>query len=66
MTITIRKLHLAVAIVAVALLVPATAVATHIFTDVPDGAFYADPVEWAFNNEITTGTSATTFEPTRG
>jgi hypothetical protein len=41
----------------------ATAFAAHVFSDVPDGAFYAAPVEWAFENEITTGTSATTFSP---
>lgn len=63
MTITIRKLHLAIAVLVVALIAPATAVATHIFTDVPDGAFYADPVEWAFNNQITTGKSSTKFAP---
>jgi hypothetical protein len=34
MTITIRKLHLAIAVLAIALIAPATAVATHIFTDV--------------------------------
>jgi len=65
MTITIRKLHLAVVVLAVVLIAPATAVATHIFTDVPDDQFYSDAVEWAFDNGITTGTSATTFEPDR-
>jgi hypothetical protein len=63
MTITIRKLHLSVAVLAVALIAPATAFAAHVFTDVPDGAFYADPVEWAFENEITTGKSPTSFAP---
>ncbi len=63
MTFTIKKLHLAVAVLVVALVAPATALATHIFSDVPDSKFYADPVEWAFNNAITTGTSATTFSP---
>ena len=66
MTITIRRLHLAIAIVAVAMLVPATALATHVFSDVDDGRFFADPVEWASDNRITTGTNATTFEPDRG
>jgi len=69
MTITIRKLHLAIAVLAVALITPATAFATHIFSDVPDVpdvAFYADPVEWAFNNEITTGKSPTQFAPLDG
>ena len=63
MTITIRKLHLALAVLALALIAPATAVATHVFTDVPDTAFYAEPVEWAFDNDITTGKSATIFDP---
>jgi hypothetical protein len=63
MTITIRKLHLAIAVLAVALIAPATAFAAHVFTDVPDDAFYADPVEWAFENDITTGKSPTSFAP---
>ncbi len=33
------------------------------FGDVADGAFYADAVKWAVENEITTGTTATTFDP---
>ena len=65
MTITIEKLHLAVAVFAIVLIAPATAVATHIFDDVSDGAFYADPVEWALENEITTGSPAgsSNFKP---
>jgi hypothetical protein len=63
MTITLTKTKLAIALLAVVLLVPATAYATHTFSDVPDGKFYTDAVEWAFDNGITTGTSATTFEP---
>ena len=35
------------------------------FTDVPAGAFFFDPVQWAVENGITTGTSATTFTPDR-
>jgi hypothetical protein len=66
MTITITKTRLALAIVAFALLIPATAYATHTFSDVPDGEFYTDAVEWAFDNGITTGTTATTFEPDAG
>ena len=34
------------------------------FTDVPEGAFYYEPVLWAVENGITTGTTATTFNPT--
>ena len=33
------------------------------FEDVPAGAFYFDPVEWAVENGITTGATATTFNP---
>ncbi len=63
-TITTTKLHLAIAVVAVALVAPTTAaVAFHVFDDVADDRFYSDAVEWAFDNDITTGTSATTFEP---
>jgi hypothetical protein len=65
MTITIKKLHLAIAVLVVALVVPATAFATHVFTDVDDARFYAEPVEWAAANGITTGTSPTTFDPDR-
>jgi S-layer family protein len=63
MTIIITKTKLALAILAVALLAPAAALATNVFADVPDGAFYAAPVEWAFNNNITTGKTATSFAP---
>lgn len=63
MSITITKTKLAAALVAAVMLIPATALASHVFDDVPDGAFYAAPVEWAFDNGITTGTSPTTFSP---
>ena len=33
------------------------------FKDVPASQFYYDPVNWAFANGITTGTSKTTFSP---
>ncbi len=33
------------------------------FTDVPEDSFYIDPVLWAVENGITTGASATTFNP---
>ena len=33
------------------------------FTDVPDDSFYGDAVRWANYKGITTGTSATTFNP---
>ncbi len=34
-----------------------------IFTDVPDNVYYHDAVEWAVDQGITNGTSATTFSP---
>ncbi len=37
--------------------------AAPVFTDVPDGAFFHDPVYWAARQGITTGTSETTFSP---
>ena len=33
------------------------------FSDVPTGSFYYDPVLWALENGITTGATATTFDP---
>jgi len=35
------------------------------FTDVAEGQYYYDPVMWAVQKGITTGTSATTFAPTK-
>ncbi|MEQ8842384.1 MAG: S-layer homology domain-containing protein, partial [Acidimicrobiales bacterium] len=63
MTITLTKTKAAIAVVVVALLVPATAFAANSFTDVPAEKFYAGPVDWAFNNDITTGKTATSFAP---
>ena len=34
-----------------------------IFSDVADSAWYADAVIWAYENGVTTGSSATTFSP---
>ncbi len=36
------------------------------FTDVRSGQYYYDPVLWAVANEVTSGTSATTFSPDNG
>lgn len=33
------------------------------FSDVPANAYYAEPVRWAVENGITSGTSSTTFSP---
>ncbi len=63
MTVHITKFKAAVALVVVVLLVPATAFATHSFSDVEDGTYYTAAVEWAADKGITTGTSATTFSP---
>jgi hypothetical protein len=63
MTITLTKSRLGIAVLAVVMLVPATAWANHVFTDVPDDKFYAAPVEWAFDNGITTGKTPTSFAP---
>lgn len=47
-----------------AVTVPGVALAaSHPFTDVPDGLWYSDAVEWAYNNGITTGVSPTEFAP---
>ena len=64
MTIITTKTKLALGILAM-VLVGATVVAAGdgVFTDNPSGTYYHDPVEWAYDNEITTGTSATTFSP---
>ena len=35
----------------------------NIFSDVSSDAYYADAVIWAVDNEVTTGTSSTTFSP---
>ena len=42
---------------------PAPATTEHPFTDVVPGSFYELPVLWALENGITTGATATTFNP---
>lgn len=74
MTITLTKTKLAIAVLAVALIAPTTAVALHatghtnFFDDVPDEAFYAEAADWAKTNGITTGSPAgsRTFKPLDG
>lgn len=63
MTIHITKFKAAVALLVVVLLVPVSAFATHTFSDVEHGNYYTDAVDWAADNGVTTGTSATTFSP---
>jgi len=66
MTFILTKAKLAIAILTVALLVPATAFATHSWSDVPDGEFYHDAVAWAKANGMTVGCEGTTaFCPER-
>lgn len=42
---------------------PAPANTENKFTDVPEDAWYYDAVQWAVQNDITQGTSPTTFSP---
>lgn len=42
---------------------PAPASARNPFVDVPEGAYYEKAVLWAAENDVTAGTSATTFRP---
>ncbi len=43
--------------------VPYSPAAENPFTDVPTDKYYHDPVLWAYENGITTGATATTFNP---
>lgn len=54
---------LAVMIMLVQCLPMVLTAAEHPFTDVPAGAYYEDAVVWAVANNITSGTSKTTFSP---
>ena len=45
---------------------PAPAGTGNAFNDVPAGAYYADAVQWAAEQEITNGTTANTFSPNAG
>ncbi len=60
---TFTKLSFGALTVAFTLAVPAIAVAVSPFVDVIPGKFYETPVNWAFNNGITTGKDATHFDP---
>lgn len=63
----ISKTKLLFAVLAMALIVPTTAFAAHSWPDVDDGRFYADAVEWAKANGMTTGCdSGANFCPERG
>jgi hypothetical protein len=58
-----RRIKLAAAVVGLVGLGATAGFASNTFTDVPAGRYYTDAVDWAFNNGVTTGTSATTFSP---
>ena len=45
---------------------PAPTPAENPFTDIRESAYYHDPVLWAVANNVTNGTSATTFSPDEG
>jgi hypothetical protein len=63
MKIRISPLKTLIAALAIVVAVPTMAYAVNPFTDVPSEKFYAEAVDWAYNNGVTTGTSATTFSP---
>ena len=42
---------------------PAPTTSENVFEDVPSDAYYKNAVNWAYENEITNGTSQTTFSP---
>ncbi len=62
-TIRITKLRFGALLLAVTLLVPSAAWATHVFIDVPDTSPFAADIEWASTNGITSGRDGVHFEP---
>ena len=63
----ISKTKLLMAVLVVALVVPAAAYATDAWDDTADGKFYHEPVAWAKANGMTTGCDGgTNFCPDRG
>jgi len=61
--VVFRRLKLVVAVVGLVGLGATAGFASSPFTDVDTGTYYTDAVGWAFENGVTTGTSATTFSP---
>ena len=55
--------RLAVSLLALALLVPGVALASHQFSDVPDSYLFHNSVDWAFDYGIATGYSNGTYRP---
>lgn len=61
-----KLMSLALTLVTALFLFPTSVLAaseTIAFSDVPSDAFYAEPVKWAVKENITSGTSSTTFSP---
>ncbi len=58
-----RRLRLVVAVVGLVGLGATAGFASTTFTDVEEDRYYTDAVQWAADNGVTTGTSATTFSP---
>ncbi len=56
----------ALAGLALVIAIPTIAMAAHPFTDVPAGQWFSDSVDWAYNNNITTGVSPTEFGGDQG
>lgn len=61
MNIRSFSLKTAAAGLALAVGIPAMAMAANPFEDVAEGQWYTEPVDWAYNNGITTGKTPTTF-----
>ena len=59
----VGRVRVFVAVVGVVVLGASAGLASSVFTDVDEGRYYSDAVEWAYNNGVTTGTSASTFSP---
>ena len=57
------RLRVFVVVVGVVVLGVSAGLASSVFSDVPAGRYYSDAVDWAFDNGVTTGTSASTFSP---
>jgi len=61
-TMTNKIFSLVLSTSMLASLLPVSALAAG-FTDVPQGTYYEDAVDWAVENDITSGTSGTEFSP---
>ena len=59
-TMTNKIFSLVLSASMLASLLPVSALAAG-FSDVPQGIYYEDPVDWAVENDITSGTSGTEF-----